>query len=279
MYLHATVGLKRERERERLHECGGWGWVGGGIREKGKHQFQPASINFCVCIQFRYATGLDWLLMIIGTLVAILHGFVLPIALLVLAFLTDAFVFREVSRKVANIQYFVSFQYLLSLKTSGAEGKPLELGELADYNANPDLANIPFDVKNLTGGVVNCSGVYTFRLPYPYDGQLNFTIADLVRSATVPTAKCYTNETFIDYINALIFGLLAVIILAAALGAVQMLFFHLTSERQMRKMRLYYFQSILRQERKWHDLQTQGELGIHLSEYVIKFYIASRKLW
>ena len=206
--------------------------------------------------------------MIIGTFVAILHGFVLPIALLVLAFLVDAFAFQEVSFNVANINDYVPFVYLVSLQTNGAEGEPLELGEINDYMVDPNVENILFGVQNLTGGIVNCSAAYTFSLPFPYKGQLVFTIADLVRSATVPTASCYTNETFIDYINGLIFGLLAVILLAAALGAVQMLLFHLTSERQMRKMRLFYFRSILRQERKWHDLHTQGELGIHLSELV-----------
>lgn len=208
--------------------------------------------------------------MLIGTLVAILHGFVLPIALLILAFLTDAFTFHEVSRNVANIQYLVPFMHLYSLDTNGAEGRPLELGELIDYIADPRLANVVFDVKNLTGGMVNCTAQYSYQVPFPFDGELNFTIRDLVRSATVPTASCYTNETFIDFIDRLILGLLAVIILAAALGAVQMLLFHLTSERQMRKMRLCYFQSILRQERQWHDMHTQGELGIHLSEYVYK---------
>ena len=207
--------------------------------------------------------------MFIGTLVAILHGFVLPIALLVLAFLVDAFAFQEVSFDAANIDYYVPFLYLVSLQTSGAEGEALELAEITgDYMVDPNEENILFAVKNLTGGIVNCTAEYTFFLPFPYDGKLNFTIGDLVRSATVPTASCYTNESFIDYINGLIFGLLAVIILAAALGAVQMLLFHLTSERQMRKMRLFYFRSILRQERKWHDLHTQGELGIHLSELV-----------
>ena len=200
---------------------------------------------------------------------AVLHGFVLPIALLVLAFLVDAFAFQEVSFDAANIDYYVPFLYLVSLQTSGAEGEALELAEITgDYMVDPNEENILFAVKNLTGGIVNCTAEYTFFLPFPYDGKLNFTIGDLVRSATVPTASCYTNESFIDYINGLIFGLLAVIILAAALGAVQMLLFHLTSERQMRKMRLFYFRSILRQERKWHDLHTQGELGIHLSELV-----------
>ena len=207
--------------------------------------------------------------MFIGTFVAILHGFVLPIALLVLAFLVDAFAFQEVSFDAANIDYYVPFSYLVSLQTSGAEGEALELAELTgDYMVDPNEELILFAVKNLTGGIVNCTAEYTFLLPFPYDGRLNFTIGDLVRSATVPTASCYTNESFIEYINGLIFGLLAVIILAAALGAVQMLLFHLTSERQMRKMRLFYFRSILRQDRKWHDLHTQGELGIHLSELV-----------
>ena len=208
--------------------------------------------------------------MVIGILVAILHGFILPIALLVLAFLVDAFSFQELSFIVANIYNHVPFVFLLSIQSNGAEGKDLELGEVADlgHTIDPTEENILFAVKNLTGGVVNCSAEYTFSLPYPYKGQLVFTIVDIVRSITVPTASCYSNEGFVDYINGLILGLLAVILLAAALGAVQMLLFHLTSERQMRKMRLVYFRSILRQERKWHDLHTQGELGIHLSELV-----------
>lgn len=227
-------------------------------------------VTYLLHIQFHFATKLDWLLMIIGTFVAILHGFVLPIALLVLAFLVDAFAFQEVSFDAANIYSYVPFQYIVNLQTSGAQGEALELAEITDHNiiVNPHEENILFAVRNLTGGVVNCSAVYTFVVPYPYRGQLSFTIGDLVRSATVPTATCYTNDTFIEYINGLIFGLLAVILLAAALGAVQMLLFHLTSERQMRKMRLFYFRSILKQERKWHDLHTQGELGIHLSELV-----------
>lgn len=224
--------------------------------------------TFLFILQFRFATGFDWFLTVLGGLMAFLHGFVLPIALLVLAFITDSFTFHEVSRFIANIRFYVPLQYIISLQTSGADGKPLEYGELIQYEADPNRANIEFNVQNLTGGVVNCSKVYTYRLPHPYGGQFNFTILDLVRSGTVPTASCYDDSSFTDYINTLIFGLLAVLIVATALGALQMLLFHLTSERQMRKMRLSYFQSILRQERKWHDLQTQGELSIHLSEYV-----------
>lgn len=220
-------------------------------------------------MQFRFATKLDWLLMITGSVIAFLHGFVLPIALVVLAFITDAFSFHELSKIIANIQYKVPFQYLLNIHANGAEGRPLEFGELlTQYEVDTNEADIEFNIKNLTGGVVNCSEVYSFLIPHPFGVRINFTVGELVRSATVPTAVCHDDSSFTDYINTLILGLLVVVIVVAVLGALQMLLFHLSSERQMRRMKLYYFRSILSQERKWHDLQTQGDLGTHLSEYV-----------
>ena len=200
--------------------------------------------------------------MVIGSLLAILHGFVLPIALLVLSYIINAFSAHELSRLIANFEQTVPVDYLLHLGMS-----QVERGELTHYEAYPNKAGfIKFDIQNLTGGIVNCSAVYVYRLPYPYKGQFNFTIGDLVRSSDAPA--CFNDTSFTNYINIFLLGLSVVIIVVAFLGALQMLIFHLTSERQMRKMRLYYFRSILSQERKWHDLQTLGDIGIHLSEYV-----------
>lgn len=207
-----------------------------------------------VIMQFHFATGLDWFLMVLGSLMAFLHGFVLPIALLLLAFIADAFAFHDVSRFTANNRVEVPFQYLLSLQSNRAPGA----------DANQGLIEINMQI--LSGGIVNCSKVYTHTLPPPFPGVFQFTIGDLIRSATVPTAVCYDNISFTNYITNLIIGMLVVIVTVAVLGAFQMLIFHLTSERQMGKMRVNYFQSILRQERKWHDLHTQGELSLHLSE-------------
>ncbi len=52
--------------------------------------------------QFRYATTFDWLLMILGTLSAIAYGLVLPASMLVLAELTDSFVFHAASRVIVT---------------------------------------------------------------------------------------------------------------------------------------------------------------------------------
>lgn len=205
-------------------------------------------------MQFRFATGFDWILMILGSLMAFLHGFVLPIALLLLAFIADAFAFHDVSRFTANNQVEVPFQYLVSLQSNRAQ------------ETDPNQGLIEINVQNLTGEIVNCSEVYTHTLHSPFPQEFHFTIGDLVRSATVSNAVCYDDNGFINYVNNLIIGLLAVIVAVAVLGAFQMLIYHLTSEHQMRKMRLNYFRSILRQERKWHDMHTQGELSLHLSE-------------
>lgn len=185
---------------------------------------------------------------------ASLHGFALPIALLLLAFISDAFTFHDVSHFVTNNRMEVPFQYLLNLQSNRVPGA----------DANQELIKINMQI--LSGGVVNCSKVYTHTLSPPFLGEFQFTIGDLVRSATVPHAVCYDNMGFTNYVTNLIVGMLAVIVTVAVLGAFQMVIFHLTSERQMGKMRLNYFQAILRQERKWHDLHTQGELSLHLSE-------------
>ena len=208
--------------------------------------------------------------MILGSLTAVLHGFVLPAALLVLAFITDAFKFHEISRFVANIHFNIPFSFLLDLQSNSKVGRPLRFGQVLLYSFEhgpaTNEAYIEFNVQNLTGGIVNCTTLYTLNLPHPYSGYFEFTVDQLVTVATVPRAVCYTNETFTDYINVLIFGLLAVVVVVAILGACQMLLFHITSERQMKKLKTYYFKSILRQEMKWHDLQTQGELSLHLTE-------------
>ena len=232
-------------------------------------------------MQFRFATALDWFLMVIGCLMAVLHGLVLPIALAVLSFITDTFLLHELSHVIANSQYNVPFQYLLSLQSGGNERVKLEVGDLTYSVIEEDQneANIEFNVQNLTRGVVNCSAVYTYKLPHPILGQVNFTIGELVRSATGPTSVCYDDKSFVDHISTLIVGLLAVIIIVAIVGALQMLLFHLTSERQIRKMKLLYFRSILRQERKWHDQQTQGELALHLSEYVLLAIVLYYSYW
>ena len=46
----------------------------------------------CVLFQFRYSTGLDKLLMLVGTLCALAHGACLPILLLVFGDMTDLFI-------------------------------------------------------------------------------------------------------------------------------------------------------------------------------------------
>lgn len=196
--------------------------------------------------------------MILGSLLAFLHGFVLPAALLVLALITDAFKFHEVSRFVANIHFNVPFSFLLDLQGNSQVGRPLGFGRVLLYffenGPATDEAVIEMNIQNVTGGIVNCTKLYTLGLPHPFAGHFEFTIDHLVRISTVPRAVCYDDDTFTDYINVLIFGLLVVVVAVAVLGAFQMLLFHVTSERQMRKLKLYYFKAILRQEVKWHDL-------------------------
>ena len=52
-------------------------------------------------LQFSFATCFDWFLMIVGSIAAVLHGFILPASMLLLGELVNVFAYRNITGDVA----------------------------------------------------------------------------------------------------------------------------------------------------------------------------------
>lgn len=214
--------------------------------------------------------------MIFGGIASSLHGFVLPVALIILAQITDTFQFHETSRTVANLEVSLPIEFLLGV-ANVAGGGTIDSGPaigfydlLEDIEIDSNVASLDISIRNITNGVVNCTQKLDFYIPYPYNRNFSFTIFDVVRASTtidnIPNVFCYDDDSFIAAMTPLILGLVGVALLAMLLGSLQVLLFTIAAERQVKKARLLYFNSILRQEREWYDKQLAGVLTTKLLE-------------
>ena len=73
-----------------------YSWIAFRIRNVFIRSFIPLPL------QFRYATLFDWLLMLLGSLLAVCHGVALPMLMLVFGDLTNAFINFEISQQLAS---------------------------------------------------------------------------------------------------------------------------------------------------------------------------------
>ena len=203
--------------------------------------------------------------MILGATAAILHGFILPVALLFLDFITTAFTYYEVSRFTANVNFSLPLDFLLSI--GQRHGHPLlEFSELVDYIPDPDKIHVVVDILSLTGGLINCSRTYLLELPYPYAVSYAFTIEEIVQAVTLNSAVCYDKHLFLSFMDQLIVGLVSMAMITMVFGSLQVLFFHAAAERQVKRIRLMYFHAALCQDRAWYDEQLPGGVSIRLSQ-------------
>ena len=232
-------------------------------------------------MQFRYATCVDWFLMFLGSLAAIVHGFALPASLVLLSFVTDAFTFHEASAIIATTESHVPLAFLIRLVTPGFGRGGGTLGGLCDFPSAPELTGSKFrrslssrdvastllvNFTNVTGGVVNCSADYRYSISFPYNVEFTFNIDSVIKECIAPKAACYGDATFTVYITNLVIAFSFIAVLAVILGSLQVLFFQIASERQVKKIRLAYFRSVLRQDQAWHSLQDVGAVSSQLTE-------------
>ena len=185
--------------------------------------------------------------MIIGGVVAILHGTALPIAMVIFGNLTNSFVNQFTSAQLANFDNFTfdPVEYIMN-------------GRLADVDISVLAAGF-INFTNITGGIVNCSEDYVLLPP-----ENNFN--EILQLGVTELASCLDNEEFISQIN---WDILWFVVIAAAvfvLGWVQVSFFQLSAERQAHKMQLNFYRAILRQDVGWFDTVQTGALSSKLSE-------------
>ena len=181
--------------------------------------------------QLRYATAFDWLLMLLGTLSAIAHGIAFPGGMLVYGDITNAFVNHAASLTLANDNSVSVSNTLL------------------------------VDFANLTGGIVDCSASYFIE-----GLQTSLTLGEALVLIFGSQARCLDDGAFISEVNTSVYIFLGIAGGAFLAGWVQVWLFQMAAERQVKKIRLTYYRSVLRQDIGWFDVNSSGELSNRLLE-------------
>ena len=176
--------------------------------------------------QFRYATPLDYLLMSIGSITGIIHGVSLPLLMLFFGELINFFVYQEQTTVVASC---------LNISSSSC-------------------SNLFLRDPNIT-------------LPCGLDSNNTFTLDKAVEDIFGgDITQCLTDDDFTDEIHlyGIYFTLLGFGVFLMAY--LEISFFQMACERQVKKIRLFFYRAVLRQNIGWFDSNPSGELASRLNE-------------
>jgi ABC-type multidrug transport system fused ATPase/permease subunit len=172
--------------------------------------------------------------MAVGTVMAIVHGVSLPLLMLVFGELINFFIYQEQSSAVASC---------LNISRSCGDENVFVANEnfLLPCGANSSSFN---------------------------DLSLSQSMDLLFRGSTT----CLTDGSFIDdvQLHCIYFVIISVVVFAFA--TVQISFFQLSCERQVRKIRLFFYRAVLKQNIGWFDSNPSGELASRLNDDIEKIH-------
>ena len=197
-------------------------------------------------LQFGQAGLADALLMATAGSLALLHGAVLPAAMLVFGLLTNAFVNQYSSAQLANYELeFDPVDYINS-------------GRLAAVDVRVILSGF-INFTNITGGVVNCSHSYEL-LPF------NQTFDDILQIGVTQLARCLDNPTFLEIVTRYTLVFVGLGVVSWLLGGAHVALFRLSGVWQVRRLQSRLFSCLLQQELGWFDATPPGEVVSRITE-------------
>ena len=179
--------------------------------------------------------------MFIGTLVAIAHGAAFPLVTFLLGEVTDAFINRAATQTYADPNN--------SMALSCAAMTVADLAGVSLANSTDAVLN------SISTGTADCNA-----------NAFGVTLEDVLQTCFRDNSECLTNSEFFDTVNGLVYGFVGIAFGALIAGFTQISFFQVACERQVKRIRLHYYRSVLRQNMGWFDTNPSGELSSRLSE-------------
>ena len=170
--------------------------------------------------------------MVIGTFTAIGHGVALPLLMLVFGEQIDVFIYQEQSSLIATC---------LNVSRNCFDPFMLVPVQLPCFNQSEN-----FNVTNF----INSS----------------LTLDESVRFIFGDSARCLTDSEFTDEIVIFSIYFVAIAVVAFVFGYLEITFFQMACERQVRKIRLEFYRAVLKQNIGWFDNNPSGELASRLNE-------------
>lgn len=193
-------------------------------------------------LQFRYASCLDWLLMLLGTVAAMLHGAAFPVAMNVFGDIANAFVQYDISRGIANT-------FTVGCPSLGS-------------------SILITNFSGIVGGDDYVCDTQHMFVDQITNAECNFTVASVqvvLFGNRADLSPCFDNGSFIDEINFQVYIFIGIAAAALLVATFQVWFYQTAAERQLHRIRLSFYRSMLRQDMAWFDANPAGELASRMS--------------
>lgn len=177
--------------------------------------------------------------MLLGTILAAVHGAALPVMMLIFGDLTNAFINQDISQV---------FSFFLTNNTIVCDTVDV-------FNSS---------LHGLTPAQVTASATMPISCNLTFSP--NITYDEFIRTCVSSAAECFTDGDFISTINIQVYIFVGIAVGVFLFATGEISFFQLACERQVHKIRVLYYRAILRQEIGWFDANPSGELSSRLSE-------------
>ena len=172
--------------------------------------------------------------MFIGTISALLHGSSIPLVVYLYGTVLQLY-----------FDHFTT-STLFSLTAS-----PRNTSCTTTFPAKPGTA-VQDVVSFLTNSTFNCN--YNVS-------ESHITFADVISKCYSDTTSCLSNADFIADINVFMVAVIALAVGTFLVSTLAISLFQITSERQVYKIRLHLYKSILRQDIQWFDANLPGSIA------------------
>ena len=123
------------------------------------------------------------------------------------------------------------------------------------------------DVINQTGiAEINCSSVFNYTLGNITFVDTNMTTFLQSQSDRLANIECLLNDEFISEVNITVFIFIGIAVAVMIVSAIEICTFQFASERQVYRIRLYYYRAVMRQNIAWFDENSSGAIVSRLNE-------------
>ena len=186
--------------------------------------------------------------MIIGVFFSILHGLSLPTMALILGQLINLFTGQEITQGLAPL----------------APVLPMTDN---DTDCNGTLNSVYWGTP-----VFNLSAEFPevkFNVTFPHCSYViseNSTLTTVIKMCHSNLTDCVNNQIFLETVNILVFAFLGIAVVVFICAFLMVALFQAADERQIKKLRLQFYKSILRQEIGWFDTHSTGSLASRITK-------------
>ena len=132
---------------------------------------------------------------------------------------------------------------------------------LCASSAVANMSNMSFSdsmdavLSNIATGTADCSA-----------SAFSVTLEEILLTCFSSNSRCLAGDEFFTIINEQVYGFVGIAVGVLLAGFIQVAFFQVVCERQVKKIRLLYYRSVLRQDISWFDANPSGELSSRLTE-------------